>query len=545
MIKYKNILIHCSVFLIFFLICFYISSGWNQFYPIGERIRDYALLVEQTKNLFGTNEPWLSGTEVYYYLFWYKIGGFIGKLFHLSGETNYLVLLNVCWTLYFAVIYFFIHKILKKDLLFSILGSLLILFSSNWLGLSFALNSLSKDWWHVSRAIEGAITEFPAWSYLLGDLHPHLMNLCLPPLFLYLIFLLDEFSFKEQMISLSFLGVFFVSLFLNANPWDAICIAVVGTYASLHFYLKRKTAGEKKIPRFFFAGMTFFIFLFLYLKPQMKAHANLRLVMAPVSRTEFSQFLSHWGFWIFLIAISSAFSVYMRTFNDWLKKYWIIAAATLSFWLLPEIVFLDDAYGPPNERMNFIFKIYSFTWVFAGLWFISLIQTLPQFWARGILVVVFIPALLFFHKTYQIRLGELSGVTHPLEIADRNFSGVKNAIEKFREYPDGVTIESVAGAYDYTSFIGTMSNKQLYLGWGNHMALLSGDHINVMMRTSQINALYNEADCETKKQMMQTIGATYIILSTKEYNVYPQINPQSFSCLKPIVDSSNVSIFSL
>ncbi|MEO6652963.1 MAG: DUF2298 domain-containing protein, partial [Ilumatobacteraceae bacterium] len=37
------------------------------------------------------------------------------------------------------------------------------------------------DWWSLSRVIpdSGAITEFPAWSLLFADLHPHLMDICL------------------------------------------------------------------------------------------------------------------------------------------------------------------------------------------------------------------------------------------------------------------------------------------------------------------------------------------------------------------------------
>ena len=32
-------------------------------------------------------------------------------------------------------------------------------------------------WWRVSRAVPGAITEFPAFSFLLGDMHPHVMSI--------------------------------------------------------------------------------------------------------------------------------------------------------------------------------------------------------------------------------------------------------------------------------------------------------------------------------------------------------------------------------
>ena len=32
-------------------------------------------------------------------------------------------------------------------------------------------------WWRVSRAVPNAITEFPAFSFLLGDMHPHVMSI--------------------------------------------------------------------------------------------------------------------------------------------------------------------------------------------------------------------------------------------------------------------------------------------------------------------------------------------------------------------------------
>src|SRR5690606_35664924 len=32
-------------------------------------------------------------------------------------------------------------------------------------------------WWEGSRVIPGTITEFPFFSFLLGDLHPHVMSL--------------------------------------------------------------------------------------------------------------------------------------------------------------------------------------------------------------------------------------------------------------------------------------------------------------------------------------------------------------------------------
>lgn len=543
--KHKDLLIHFLIIITFFILCLFISQGWNQFYPIGERIRDYALLIEQQKNLFGSDEPWMSGTSAHYYLFWYKIGGFIGKIFNLRGEHTYLTLLNFCWTLYFSVIYFFNLKILKLTKAMAAVIGVLILFSSNWAGITFGLTD-TRDWWHVSRVIEGAITEFPAWSYLLGDLHPHLMNLALPPLFLFLGFKLLEknYVFKEKIIGLAILCLLFVSVFLSANPWDSIAIAVVGGFIFLAMWFARSQNGTEKISRVAIAIASITILTFLILKPEMKAHAMLRFVQDPIERTPILSFLQHWGWWILLIAVASGFLLYEKTLKSWWKKYWIIAASTVSSWLLPEIVFLDDAYTFPNERMNFIFKIYSFSWVFTGLWFASLLSVLSVRKSWVIVFVALVPSLLFFHKARQLRLEELQMASHPLDIADRNYAGAKLGILKFRELPDGLTIQSAAAAYDYTSFIATMSDKKLYLGWPNHMSLLNGDYGSVNERIQVITSLYLGTDCELKKQKMQGIGARYLVLSAQEFKDYPQINHETFSCFKKVIDEQTIRVLS-
>lgn len=547
MTKYKHVLIPFIIILIFFTVCLGLSSAWNQFYPIGERIRDYALLVEQSKNLFGFDEPWMSGTTAHYYLFWYKIGGLIGKIFGLSGENNYLVLLNFCWTLYFSVIYFFVHKIFKQGYLFSALSAVLILFSSNFAGMKFALDASNRDWWNISRVIEGAITEFPAWSYLLADLHPHLMNFCLPPLFLLLghRLLNSDYAFKQKALLLFLLCLFFVSVFLNANPWDAIAIAVLAGFLFIAFWKARNQVATRKVSKVLIGFMLLGSALFLFLKPQMKAYVTLRFVQAPIQRTDPASFFQHWGLWLVFIAVSSALVIYEKKFAEWKRQYWILGASVLSFWLLPEIVFLDDAYIFPNERMNFIFKIYSFTWVFVGLWFISLLSMLTPQKSWVVLILALIPSLLFFHKAYGLRTEELQGAAHPLDTAERNFPNTKAAILKFKELPEGITIQAANAAYDYTSFIGTMSDKKLYLGWPNHMSLLSGDYVVVNERINVIDSIYKGEDCAQKKQTMQTIGARYIVLSAQEFKVYPQLNIQSFSCFERVAVTSSVLILSL
>ena len=48
-----------------------------------------------------------------------------------------------------------------------------------WQRLTGDLRQGRVDWWGLSRVIPGsvAVTEFPAWSLLFGDVHPHVMGI--------------------------------------------------------------------------------------------------------------------------------------------------------------------------------------------------------------------------------------------------------------------------------------------------------------------------------------------------------------------------------
>jgi YYY domain-containing protein len=70
-------------------------------------------------------------------------------------------------------------------------------------------------WWRGSRVIEGTITEFPFFSFLLGDLHPHVMSI---PLVL-LAMALAAATFRSRAL-LDFAA-------LRRRPWHALPVALV------------------------------------------------------------------------------------------------------------------------------------------------------------------------------------------------------------------------------------------------------------------------------------------------------------------------------
>jgi YYY domain-containing protein len=96
----------------------------------------------------------------------------------------------------------------------------------------------SFDWWSVSRVVPGTtdITEFPAWTFLLGDLHPHLMSTGL--VLTVLVVLVVAFhtvagaSGMARVASMGLLVGLLVGLVRATNTWD-FPLALAGAAVAL------------------------------------------------------------------------------------------------------------------------------------------------------------------------------------------------------------------------------------------------------------------------------------------------------------------------
>jgi YYY domain-containing protein len=94
------------------------------------------------------------------------------------------------------------------------------------------------DWWAVSRLVPGTtdITEFPAWTFLFGDLHPHLMSTAL--VLTMLVVLVVTFRTVTgtfglvRVVTMGLLVGMLIGLVRATNTWD-FPIALGGTVAAL------------------------------------------------------------------------------------------------------------------------------------------------------------------------------------------------------------------------------------------------------------------------------------------------------------------------
>ncbi|MCL0043251.1 DUF2298 domain-containing protein, partial [Dehalococcoidia bacterium] len=237
-----------------------------------EQPMDLMLLkATMTSSSYPPHDSWLSGSAISYYYFGYLAMGWIGRLSLSAAPMAYNFGLITIFSLTFMTVYGTIFNVialasdkiqssLRHAMFAGILGGLLVLVLGNivgflaivrnwgiggaafwkWLNIpgllspATNLSILPTDnswWWRATRIITdgpGAnpIDEFPAFSFILGDLHPHLMSLPFVMLAITVAFAL--FTRKEGVNFLWFyknpIATLLIALIIGAlgfvNSWD-------------------------------------------------------------------------------------------------------------------------------------------------------------------------------------------------------------------------------------------------------------------------------------------------------------------------------------
>ncbi|MFQ6013924.1 MAG: DUF2298 domain-containing protein [Anaerolineae bacterium] len=209
---------------VLFAIAFALWSFYRAFNPeitATEKPMDFAFLnaILQSRT-FPPHDPWLSGFAISYYYFGYFMMAVLTKLSGIASSITYNLAIALLFALTvtgsFSLVYNLVaranqgHPSVARTsfgpvgwgllgsffvaVMGNLEGSLEILHSHgfgstdfwSWIGIKdlttpyVSQSLLPTDnwwWWRASRVIPGTINEFPFFSFMLGDLHPHVMAL--------------------------------------------------------------------------------------------------------------------------------------------------------------------------------------------------------------------------------------------------------------------------------------------------------------------------------------------------------------------------------
>lgn len=145
-----------------------------------EKFMDMAFLNSLTRNpSFPPYDPWLSGSQFFisYYYFGYLLMAILVKLSGVVPAVGFNLSLALLFSLSGLAVWGLLYNLTRKITL-AFGGFALLYLLGNLDGFRQVLETgaiANFNWWTPSRVIPDTINEFPFFSFLLGDMHPHML----------------------------------------------------------------------------------------------------------------------------------------------------------------------------------------------------------------------------------------------------------------------------------------------------------------------------------------------------------------------------------
>ncbi len=418
-----------SLFFVVFVVFLIIRAHNPEITSFGEKFMDFAFLnaIMRTSQ-FPPYDPWLAGGSIdFYYYFGYLIVAVFSKLSSISTTITYNLGL-VTFSALAANAAFGIGHNLTRNVRYGLLAMFFVVFIANsyiifnlagsLLHLPVASHDSVFGLWASTRVIPNTINEFPYFSFIFGDLHPHVISIPFQLLAILLIFNVYRSNgggmqmYGEDRVSI-IAGVIMFALCIGAlfvvNAWDYPVYLVIFAIAALVQQYRTSSLKNTTIPVAIAVILSIILFAPFYLDFQGTGVSGIGIVH---QNTLFINFVEIFALFLFLIfsfllshlkhlnhdkryviALIPVIVVSMIFFQILLV---IIPLIVLCIYLLSnqassgrdamdnrfvlilvlagallaifcEIFYLDDGFGAPNERMNTVFKLYMQIWILWGI----------------------------------------------------------------------------------------------------------------------------------------------------------------------------------
>ncbi len=246
-------------FLLFVVIRAFNPDLWN-IYRGGEKPMELAFLNAILRSSYmPPYDPWLAGGYINYYYYGYVIVASLIKLTGIVPTTafNLAIPTLFAWTFCGAVI---IVYSFSRRFPVALLGGYFAALIGNFNGVAQLKGQLQAllaripipafDYWQSSRVIPFTINEFPFWSFLFADMHPHVMDM---PVAVFMLGIIATFLLSHQQqpgssptflkrLPLYLFAAFIFGTIACINPWDmpVYALLLVVTLGILAFQEKRQ-----------------------------------------------------------------------------------------------------------------------------------------------------------------------------------------------------------------------------------------------------------------------------------------------------------------
>jgi len=568
---WRRVILQEVIFLLLFLaLC--LARGFYPGIANVEKPMDFAFVNSILRSrFFPPKDPWLAGQSINYYYFGHYLTAFFAKLSGLSSSLVFnLTSVGVI--------------VLAGQGLLSLGAALTNSWGGGWLTCFFGVLSGNlhfplRGWWdtdpntgkyfypRATRIVPYTINEFPAYSFLLGDLHAHVLGL--PLLVLGIYWLAGWWLSLKQARRFEGAGhsiIFGVILGVCAitNSWDALALTGLWLVSALFFWFLGKRVGLAYLLK---SGLTVSLTALLVSLPFLLSFKSpvggIGLVR---TRSPLDFYLVFFGGQLILL-FSSLLAllgqllekkITGRVIKEKLfSKKGLFGLSLLAFsflWLLlPERVYLKDIFdfsNPPYYRANTMFKLHFEVWV------ILTIACVFVWWA--VCRLIYSRALKVLLTVIILLLVFAQGIYLPQGLSDAsggwsNFYGLDGRLILERDHPEDaaalawlgknvagqpVILEAVGSSYTHYARVSSWTGLPTVVGWVMHQWQWRGEYAPYHALELLVKGVYETGNPDFAKEMLLENKVAYVYIGPLEKQQYPNLDIDTLKLLGEVVYNS-------
>lgn len=530
-------------------------------------------------------DMWSAGAPINYYYFGQYITAYLSKLTGVSTYIAYNLMMATIFAFALSLGYSIVYNLARtfrsvKEWMAHAAGAvsgILLAFAGNlhYLlfgfivpflknnGVTFREDLVIRDeYWFTgaSRYIghnppigDRLIHEFPIYSFIVSDLHAHVINIIFV---LTVIGLILAVFLRKSLDRAMFLSIgFVISMFTMTNFWDVpVYLTVLFiTLLYIHFIeegFKIQSVFKAIVPVIAIYAMAQILTLPFNLNFMNFSNG----VGLTPTHSQLYQLLVIWGhFLVFFLINLILVTVFKEERNtrskvegNWLTKWirslqmadafgLILGFCAVGLVMITEIVYVKDIYPPPNHRANTVFKLtYQSFMLFAlssGFVFAKLLAGWKKYVSYKVMtiicgLIIIFPIMYGFYATKQWYGDPFKQPAESLDIMHRyakEHPGEYEVIMWLNERMEGPGVILEANGDSYTRYgrISMGTGLQTPIGWYVHEWLWHNSAEWVMARNDHVRQIYTGDDVTRTKELIKEYGIEYIVVGDLEFEKYP------------------------
>ncbi|MBU2632745.1 hypothetical protein KKG52_03445 [Patescibacteria group bacterium] len=602
------------LFIVSFLFMTYVRAHNPDIHGL-EKYMDFGFINSILRaDYFPPKDMWLTPYFINYYYFGHLITAIMTKISGINSAITYNLMLASLFAMTFTASFsivlnliYFIYKNKKasfnktKAITGGILAGFLVSLSGNIQSIYSLFSGVTTDkvtpfwqfsfspftfpnaYWYptATRFIYNTIHEFPGYSWVVSDLHGHVLDIPIVLLFIALLFsFYKNVATASKKVFLPLLG-FLMAIMYMTNTWDAaIYLLLAGAMLSLCYLTIPGESIWKKIINLFFSltivFLSFFIFSYpfnSFFKPFV---SGIGLLCAPqflidlkqigpfifeanhCQTSPFWQLAILYGFFYFFVFSFLIFILKIKKTSSSDMFIFILIIVSSILILIPEFIYVKDIY-PDHYRANTMFKLTYQAFILLSLSCAYIIFRVSNFLKPKISLYSFLwfmttAILLFFVMSYpflainsyynnlKIYKG-LNGLKYLEELSPDDYTGIIWLNKNVKNQP--VILEAQGDSYTDHARISANTGLPTVLGWTVHEWLWRGSYNIPASRIDDVKALYETEDSKNTTSLINKYDIRYVFVGKLEKDKY-SISEDKFKKIGEIVfENGNTKIYKL